>query len=394
MNLAPIRASRMQGFSLIELMIALTIGLLLLAGLVLIFVNSSQANRELQKTAQQIENGRYAIDVLTQNLRHAGFYGHLFSLPVAPASADPCEVADTAKLHEGLAFPLQGFRAPDFATRADVSATSCDDKGLLTAANLRPGSDVLVVRRASTAVATTGTVVTNDIYIQATSTIAQIQVGNSSADLSTQKADGSAATLYLRVPPPPAAPVLTPSPVRKYHVHVYFVAPCSRGTAANEVCQAGDDSIPTLKRLELSVVGGNTAMRVVPLVEGVEFFKIEYGFDWRCVDPAATPSCTEFGTSTSTGMRGDSQVDGFGPTPAAVLPAPASAIDWTFATAAKIYVLARNTEPTTGHADDKSYVLGSVTVTPADYAGAENYRRHVFTSAVRIVNAAGRREIP
>ena len=54
-----------SGFSLVELMIAMTIGLLLLSGLAAIFVNSSDANRELQKTAQQIENGRYAIETVS-----------------------------------------------------------------------------------------------------------------------------------------------------------------------------------------------------------------------------------------------------------------------------------------------------------------------------------------
>ena len=68
-----ISMARNLGFSLIELMIALTIGLILLTVLSLILVNSYESNRELQKTSQQIENGRFAIDVLSQNIRHAGF---------------------------------------------------------------------------------------------------------------------------------------------------------------------------------------------------------------------------------------------------------------------------------------------------------------------------------
>ena len=62
MKKSPTSLARSAGFSLIELMIALTIGLLLLTVLSLILVNSHESNRELQKTAQQIENGRYAID--------------------------------------------------------------------------------------------------------------------------------------------------------------------------------------------------------------------------------------------------------------------------------------------------------------------------------------------
>ena len=75
-----------NGFSLVEVMVALTIGLFLLGGLTAIFINSSQANHELQKTAQQIENGRYAIATVSQDLRLAGFYGHLHQMPPAPAA--------------------------------------------------------------------------------------------------------------------------------------------------------------------------------------------------------------------------------------------------------------------------------------------------------------------
>ena len=86
--------NRQSGFSLIELMVALTIGLLLLVGLTVLFANTNYTNRELQKVSQQIENGRYAIDTITQDLRLAGFYGHIDSLasiaPPATTPPDPC----------------------------------------------------------------------------------------------------------------------------------------------------------------------------------------------------------------------------------------------------------------------------------------------------------------
>src|SRR5687767_7260454 len=84
------QVARVRGFSLIELMTALTIGLLILAGLTSVFVNSSTAFSELRKTSEQIENGRFAIELLSSDLRHAGFYGELSKLPAAPATDDPC----------------------------------------------------------------------------------------------------------------------------------------------------------------------------------------------------------------------------------------------------------------------------------------------------------------
>lgn len=351
-----------RGFSMVELLIALTIGLLLLGGLTMIFVNSSEASRELQKTAQQVENGRYAIDILTRDLQHAGFYGHLHELPPVPASADPCETGSAANLFAALPLAVQGYTAPDLSTVADVSATTCDDIGLLTTSNMSPGSDVLVVRRTSTErLAPTDVAVTNEAYLQATGTQGEVQFGNGAA-IGNNKANGSASTLFFK-------DGVTAAPIRKLDVHVYFVAPCSIGSGTNGVCTASDDSIPTLKRLALESVGGTLKMQIVPLVEGIEYFKIEYGVDTQ---PTAV--------NAATGLSGDATADSFVATPA----------DWSQAIAAEVYILARNTLPTPHHTDDKSYTLGATTVAAAN----DHFKRHVYTAAVSIMNAAGRREIP
>lgn len=362
-----VAVNKTRGFSLIELMIAITIGLVLLAGLTLIFVNSSEANRELQKTAQQIENGRYAIDIVSQDLRHAGFYGHLYVIPAAPATfPDPCEIASTSNLYDALAYPVQGYRAASLAVVADVTASSCDDKNLLTAANLKAGSDVLVVRRAATvALAATDTAASNEVYTQASGSAAAVRFGNGAVlgtNNATNNGSGGASTLLLNNG-------TTPAPIRKLNVHVYFVAPCSFGSGANGICQAGDDSIPTLKRLELLAEAGTTKMKLVPLVEGIEYLKLEYGTD-------TLPNVA----SLITTLIGDATVDAYTPTPA----------DWTTAIAAKVFVLARNTDPTTGFLDDKTYALGTVAVP----AFNDKFKRHVYSTEVHLMNPAGRREIP
>jgi len=364
-------AHRQSGLSLVELLIALTIGLLLLAGLTLIFVNSSEANRELQKTAQQIENGRYAMDIITQDLHHAGYYGHFYDMSAITglASPDPCETASTANLKGAIATPVQGFRAADLVTPANVTATTCDDKGLLTTANLRPGSDVLVVRRASTAALAVGaTAVQNEIYIQANGVLAEVQTGNGAALGAGKKTDGGTAIVFFK-------DGVTAAPVRKYVVHVYFVAPCSVGLGANGVCTGNppEDTIPTLKRLELGSVGGATTMSLVPLVEGIEYLKVEYGLDQFDASGSAAASIV-------TGQGGDSTVESYSTAPA----------DWSTVIGAKVYILARNNTGTAGFIDDKSYTLGAATVAAAN----DNFKRHAFASAIRLVNLAGRRELP
>src|SRR5207248_10917632 len=66
-----------RGVSLVELMIAITLGLLVLATLASVFANSSRSRTELDRVSRQIENGRFAMEILTSDIKIAGFYGEL-----------------------------------------------------------------------------------------------------------------------------------------------------------------------------------------------------------------------------------------------------------------------------------------------------------------------------
>ena len=56
-------------------MVSILIGLVILAALVTLFVNTSGSNREMARANSVIENGRFAIKVLENDLVHAGFWG-------------------------------------------------------------------------------------------------------------------------------------------------------------------------------------------------------------------------------------------------------------------------------------------------------------------------------
>jgi type IV pilus assembly protein PilW len=60
-------------------------------------------------------------------------------------------------------------------------------------------------------------------------------------------------------------------------------------------------------------------------------------------------------------------------------------------TAVRIYVLARSREPTQGYTDTKRYSLGAGT-TLGPYG--DGFKRHVYTTTVRLPNISGRRERP
>ena len=66
---------KQTGLSLIELMIAMVLGLFLLGGVIQIFVSSSQVNRLNESIARVQESGRFALDFISADLRQAGYKG-------------------------------------------------------------------------------------------------------------------------------------------------------------------------------------------------------------------------------------------------------------------------------------------------------------------------------
>lgn len=354
-----------RGLSLIELMISIALGLVLIVGLSNVYLNSSRTAKELQKAGQQIENGRYALELLTNELRHAGFYGKLGSFSDPTAAPDPCLTTEAA-LQDSLMLPLQVFRAPDLATRPDLSATTCT-AGLLNNNNLVPGSDVVVIRRTDTNLLAVGDpAVLGEVYLQANAITADIQVGNGAAITAASTATGAVATIQKLDG--------TAGEIRKFHVHVLFVAPCRMGSGAEGLCTNADDSIPTLKMLSLQVDPGTNAavMQIFPLVAGIETLKVELGIDDSPSD-----------VNQLTGRMGDGIVDTYVAAP--TLDQMGNAIS------ARLFVLARNTDPTSNHVDSKSYLMGVGLVKgPMNDA----FKRHVFLGEVLLSNLGGRKEIP
>ncbi len=88
-----------SGFTLVELMIAIAIGLVMLVALLTLFINTSRSNSEMAKTNSLIDNGRFAMQLLESDIVHAGFWGTYLppfdDLNATPATSDiPSAVPD------------------------------------------------------------------------------------------------------------------------------------------------------------------------------------------------------------------------------------------------------------------------------------------------------------
>jgi type IV pilus assembly protein PilW len=351
------------GLSLVELMISMTLGLIILSGVLVVFVNTSTARTEVERTSRQIENGRYASEVLTEDIRLAGFYGELaVGDIVAPPQmpANPCSILP-ADWRIWIPVHVQGF----------------DDAGVPTATcaltNRKAATDVLVIRRARACVAgSTGcdAAVANKGYIQVALCAEEVAVLANAYKLGLEGTEP-----FDRRKRNCVAGNLTDK--RQYLVHVYFVAEDN----------GQGQSIPTLKRLELSTDGTNPTWEAVPLVEGIEEFQLHYGIDndGDGVPDAYVADPNAYAVTYSN--------------PALTCTLPLSdgckVRSWMSVVTIQFHLLARNIETSPNYTDGKTYNLGkrangtAFEVTPGDA-----YRRHVYTGLVRIPNPAGRKDTP
>lgn len=322
---------RQHGVTLVELMIAITLGMLIMAALLALYVNITRTNNEMAKSNRQIENGRFAIQVLQNDLAHAGFWGAV--RPVAPtAIPDPCQPTGTwndAYKTNLLAIPVQGF-----ANGATLA--TCGVVGVLG------NSDVLVVSHANTC--TFGT------------------AGCDGGADTGPHFQASACTTAVPVPPPfviGAPPTdtatffltnrdcATRAELRKIVTNIYYLA--------------NSNGQPTLMRVALTNGAFATPQ---PLIEGIEALRFEYGID----------------------------NDGNGSPDSYEMCAPCTQAQLANIVVVKVHVLARNLEMTPGYTDSKSYQLGGITI---DSSGLpDGFKRHVFSTTVRLVNPSGRRELP
>ncbi len=322
--------ARQAGLSLVELMIALTIGLILLAGMSALIVKQSTARIELEKSSRQMENGRYAIELLRQDIEHAGFYSEYAPPNTAVYSVpDPCLTTNAGWTPATPEVPVGLYGYAGAAT--DPTPSTC-----LT--DYKSNTAILVVRRTS-----------SDPPIAAASAVAgttYMQVSRCNTDTSPFQVATTGFTLKQK-------DCVASSPLRKYIVRIYYISTCN-------VCGTGGDTVPTLKAVEFA----DGAMTTRPLVEGIENMQFDYGID----------------------TTGDGAPDSYTTNP--------SAAQWADVMAVRVNVLARNIDKTAGYTDTKSYLLSAVTGVAAIPAANDNYKRHAYNQVVRVMNPSSRREQP
>lgn len=158
MNRGSSRPASMAGVSLVEMMIAMVIGLLIMLGVIQIFSASQTASRLSEGASRVQENARFALEFLERDLRMAGHMGCVNDQAhIVKNLGDPINHLSGVAA-EGSGSPLdfrvsiQGYEAPDTAPGNTLTLGGTWTAPTLPSSigDLSPepagGSDVLVLR--------------------------------------------------------------------------------------------------------------------------------------------------------------------------------------------------------------------------------------------------------
>lgn len=265
-----IRASKsQQGLSLVELMIAMLLGVFLTGGLLQLFINTKQTYGTQESLFRLQENGRVAIDLITRDIRLAGFLG----CREAVAGVKPAAFSDG--VNPDISAPAEtNIIGGGDTVLNNWSATACSASNQCIA-----GTDTIILRHADScggyltadapalagnmAISTTNScgINVNDALIISDCDSANIFRATAVNTAKTSIGHGAF----------PAAYSMNSSELFMYRDYSYYIR-----TGAG-----GGSSLWMLDNTKST--GGNNP---VELVEGIENMQILYGVDTDAVDTA------------------------------------------------------------------------------------------------------------
>ena len=326
------------GFSLVELMVGMVLGLMLVAGAVSIYLATKRSYVEVEQVAALTENARFAEQIMGDSLRQAGFLGEVTANKV---EVDPDLVAtplagDCSTPAEAGAYDLTrlGYAA---TVAADGTALGCISDGL-------EGTDVLVIKRALPRPYSAGPRVSdpNDPPGGTIDTPGPLQNGR------TYVMTNNVTGLLFDGASPPSITTGGEVPggtAWEYQYEVYYVK------------RANPADVPMLSRRVLSYNPGTSSMEFTTedLAEGVEDLQLLFGYD----------------------STGNGEVDTYKDQ------AAIAAGNWPNVESVEVFMLVRSATRDVQYIDEKTYQLGGAgAVGPMN----DNYRRLVSHASVSLRN--------
>lgn len=355
-----------SGFGLIELMIAMVIGLLVMGGTLTLYLDLTRNNREMERGNQQIEAGGVAMQVLREDLIHAGFWNgyvpEFDDLMNKNVPADyPASLPEPCKAFASwTAGDIEGYLGVPVQLYSGVPAGCASQLP-----NKLANSDVLVVRYAQTCAAGSANcpLIGTQVYFQAS------RCETDAARYAITA--GGGATVHERN-------CATPAEQRKWVNNIYYLA--------------NNNGVPTLMR---STFENGVQQVAVALVEGVEALRFQLAVDGlsdsgALVNYAQAVVWADELNKVSPTNRGDGQADS-----RCLSGTPCTLDDQVNTVMVRADLLVRALDESPGYSSDKTYFIGDPSEPAAELGPfTDSYRRHSYSTSMRLVNVSGRRETP
>ena len=246
-----LRNCRCAGLSLVELMVALAVGLILIAGTIALFVSSKRAYTETERFSWIQENARFASLLLSDDLRLALFMGEgLISMSLIP--------------HGSLGTVTSDCSSYAAAYKTDTPITSAvvdgSNKAFVCITDGVPGTYTLAIKHARPKPVTPGSEEPTKTYVIANN-IQGILYDGADGTPSTAAAHHSGGSLNAW----------------EYQAHVYYIRQASQCSSYD----AQNHTAPCLARKTLQWDSATSTMKMVTedVVDGVEAMQLEFGRD-------------------------------------------------------------------------------------------------------------------
>lgn len=342
-------ARRHRGFSLVELMVAMTISLILLSGVLAVVYSSKVAYRQNERVARLQENGRAAVTLMLQDMRAGGFHGCTRTVPFTNT------LNNGSTLLWNFAAPVEGFdftSAGTWTPAADAAIVSPrDGSDIIAVRTVRPGRPLMTTTAGMAATTSNITVAKNTADTLPVGTPLMISDCSAGAVFGISLAVGTGATANLNHavggavaggPGNASADVGVQFKVGAQVVPVdtviYYIR--DSATVRNGV------SNPALWR----IIGAGTPQE---LIEGIEAFQVLYGQD------------TDGDRLVNTYVSAD------------------AVTNWNNIISVTFSMLIRSVEPNSSEIDARTYtLLPGVTFGPAN----DRYERTQYTTTVTLRN--------
>ena len=329
--------TQQRGITLVELMVSITVGLVLLSGIISIFISNKQAYSLQESTNILNENARYALNQVQYHLRMGDHWG---GVERGAVEVDPplgaLGIATTCS--QSPVISGIGFRGFDGAA---ASPLDC-----IPNADYTPNTDILIIRYGDPERVPSATVgASGDIFVRTS-------IGRRAIIFQGSALAGLPADMYDITDPDP-----TEITNYRYHTVIYFIRQCaSQDLGAAGVCDGTDDTTPTLARL---VLDGTNPPVQEDIVAGVEQMQITYGVLDESVDP---PQITYANAPVITANSNWDSVDNV-----------------------QISIVIRGEQFDTTYTDTRNFTMyGGFTYTPT--AADRNFRRKLYNFVVQVRN--------